>query len=194
MPGIFNYYAYTFTSAITPGPNNIMSLANGSRLGFRKALPFNFGVWAGFSIIAVVCTIFCSYLSSWVPQIELPIKIIGAVYMLYLAVKILKSRPDMENEGVRGEFWSGVLLQFVNPKIYLCIIVTMEGYIIPYHNGNWPLLIALALSSAFISFVCTAAWSAFGSLFRVLFSRHAKAVNAVMALLLAYCAASLFIG
>lgn len=193
MPEILNYYTYTFTSAITPGPNNIMSLANGSRLGFKKALPFNFGVWAGFSVIAVVCTFFCSFLSSWVPQIELPIKIAGAVYMLYLALKVLKSRPDMEGGTVKGEFWTGVLLQFVNPKIFICIIVTMEGYIIPYYNGNWPLLIALALSSAFVSFVCTMAWSAFGSLFKVLFSKYTKIVNAVMSLLLVYCAVALFL-
>ena len=165
MPGILNYYMYTLTSTITPGPNNIMSMSNGSRLGFKKALPFNFGVWAGFSIIAIVCTVFCSFLSSWVPQIELPMKIVGAVYMLYLALKILRSRPDMEAGGGKGEFWSGVILQFVNPKIYICVIVTMEGFVMPYYNGNWPLLIALALSSAFVSFVCTMAWSAFGSPF-----------------------------
>lgn len=193
MPGILNYYMYTLTSTITPGPNNIMSMSNGSRLGFKKALPFNFGVWAGFSIIAVVCTVFCSFLSSWVPQIELPMKIVGAVYMLYLALKILRSRPDMEAGGGRGEFWSGVILQFVNPKIYICVIVTMEGFIMPYYNGNWPLLIALALSTAFLGFICTMLWSAFGSLFKALFSKYSKIVNAVMALLLVYCAVSLFL-
>ena len=89
----------------------------------------------------------------------------------------------MEGESAKGKFWSGVLLQFVNPKIYLCVMVTMEGFIMPYYNGNWPLLIALALSSAFLGFACTVLWSAFGSLFKVLFSKYSTIVNIVMALL-----------
>ena len=52
------------------------------------------------------------------------------------------------------------------------------------------LLFALLL--AFIGFVFTLCWSAFGSAFRLLFSRHTKSVNTIMALLLVYCAASLF--
>ena len=49
-----------------------------------------------------------------------------------------------------------------------------------------------ALLLAFIGFVFTLCWSAFGSAFRLLFSRHTKSVNTIMALLLVYCAASLF--
>ena len=52
------------------------------------------------------------------------------------------------------------------------------------------LLFALLL--AFIGFVFTLCWSAFGYAFRLLFSRHTKSVNTIMALLLVYCAASLF--
>ena len=42
-------------------------------------------------------------------------------------------------------------------------------------------------------FVLTLCWSAFGSVFRRLFSQHAKTINTVMALLLVYCAVSLFL-
>ena len=36
-------------------------------------------------------------------------------------------------------------------------------------------------------------WAAFGSLLRVLFSRYAKIINRIMALLLAWCAIRLFL-
>ena len=39
----------------------------------------------------------------------------------------------------------------------------------------------------------TLCWSAFGSAFKWLFSKHARVVNLVMALLLVYCAVSLFL-
>ena len=41
----------------TPGPNNLMSMSNGGRLGFRRALPFNFGIWAGFSAVMLLCNV-----------------------------------------------------------------------------------------------------------------------------------------
>lgn len=45
------FLAYVLVTAGTPGPNTLMSMGNGSRLGFRRALPFNFGIWAGFSVV-----------------------------------------------------------------------------------------------------------------------------------------------
>lgn len=71
--------------------------------------------------------------------------------------------------------------------------MSMEAYILPHYNGNIPALFGFAMLLAFIGFVFTLCWSAFGSLFRRLFSAHAKIVNTVMALLLVYCAVSLFL-
>ena len=55
------------------------------------------------------------------------------------------------------------------------------------------ILLLFALLLAFIGFAFTLAWAAFGSVFRLLFSRHARVVNTIMALLLVYCAVSLFL-
>lgn len=90
-------------------------------------------------------------------------------------------------------FVSGLILQFVNPKIYIYCIVSMEAYILPHFHGEWNILVLFALLLAFIGFVCTLCWSLFGSAFRLLFSKYAKITNTVMALLLVYCAVSLFL-
>ena len=70
--------------------------------------------------------------------------------------------------------------------------MSMEAYILPVYQGRALPLAGFALLLAFIGFVFTLCWSAFGSAFKLLFSRHAKLVNILMALLLVYCAASLF--
>lgn len=80
-----SFLTYAVVTAVTPGPNNILSMSNGSRRGFKGALPFNFGILAGFAIIMVLCTAFCSLLSTWIPKIKMPMLIVGACYMLYLA-------------------------------------------------------------------------------------------------------------
>lgn len=188
-----HFLTYALVTAVTPGPNNIMSMSNASKLGFKKALPFNFGVWAGFSVVMVLCTLCCSLLSSLLPKIKLPMLMLGAAYMLYLAWKTFSSKPGIEESNAHSGFFSGMCLQFVNPKIYIYCIVSMEAYILPYFNGQWAPLTGFALLLAVIGFGFTLCWSAFGSVFKVLFSKHARITNTVMALLLVYCAVSLFL-
>ena len=188
-----NFLSYAVVTAVTPGPNNIMSMSNAGRLGLRKSFPFNLGVWAGFSVVMLSCTFFCNILSEVIPKIKTPMLGIGAFYMLWLAWKTLKSSSVIEENYSQSRFISGVLLQFVNPKIYIYCIVSMEAYILPYYPGEWLILIFFALLLAFIGFVFTLCWSLFGSTFKLLFSKYAKFTNIIMAGLLVYCAVSLFL-
>ena len=187
-----SFLTYAVVTAVTPGPNNIMSMSNGSRKGLRGAIPFNLGIWAGFSAVMLICTAFCSMVSSLIPKIKLPMLIVGAAYMLYLAWETFRSSDSIEEDHSRDGFLSGLLLQFINPKIYIYCIMSMEAYILPFYNGNSPALFGFAMLLAFIGFVFTLCWSAFGSVFKRLFSKHAKLMNTIMALLLVYCAVSLF--
>ena len=189
----YSFLTYAVITAATPGPNNIMSMSNAGRLGFRRALPFNLGIWVGFTLVMALCTLFCTALSALIPAIRLPMLVLGAAYMLYLAWGTFRSSDVIQEDHAREGFRSGLLLQFINPKIYLYGIMSMEAYILPYYSGQPAVLLFFALLLAFIGFVFTLAWAAFGSVFRLLFSRHARVVNTIMALLLVYCAVSLFL-
>ena len=46
-----DFLSYAIVTAVTPGPNNLMSMSNAGRLGFRRSFPFNLGIWAGFSAV-----------------------------------------------------------------------------------------------------------------------------------------------
>lgn len=188
-----NFLTYAIITAATPGPNNIMSMSNAGRLGFKKAFPFNLGIWAGFSIVMLVCTFFCNALSAVIPQIKLPMLVIGGLYMLWLGWKTFKGSSEVQENHSHSGFLSGLLLQFINPKIYLYCIISMEAYILPYYQGQWLALIFFALLLAFIGYVFTLLWALFGSAFKLLFSKYAKVTNTIMALLLVYCAVSLFL-
>ena len=187
------FLTYAVITAVTPGPNNILSMTNGSRKGFKKALPFNFGILLGFSIVMLLCTAFCSLLTAWIPKIKLPMLVIGAGYMLYLAWETFRDEGVIEERSAKGSLASGLLLQFVNPKIYIYCIMSMEAYILPYYSGQTLPLVGFALLLALIGFLFTLLWSAFGSVFKRLFTSHTKLVNSIMALLLVYCAVSLFL-
>lgn len=188
-----NFLSYAVVTAITPGPNNIMSMSNAGKVGFRKSFPFNLGILAGFSIVMLGCTFFCNTLSAIIPKIKMPMLIVGVLYMLWLAWKTFKSSSLIEEDYSRSGFLSGLMLQFINPKIYIYCIVSMEAYILPFYQGKWGTLIFFALLLAFIGFIFTVCWSLFGTVFKMLFSKYAKVTNTILALLLVYCAVSLFL-
>ena len=188
-----NFITYAVVTTFTPGPNNIMSMSNASRLGFKKAIPFNFGVLTGFSIVMIFCAIFCNILSTVIPHIKMPMLILGAAYLLYLAWKTFRRSDVIEENHSKSGYLAGLTFQFINPKIYIYGIVSMEAYILPHFSGQTLKVIFFAFLLAFIGFCGNLCWLAFGSVFRILFSKYAKVVNSVMAVLLVYCAVRLFL-
>lgn len=136
---MFNWFAfltYAVITAATPGPNNIMSMSNGGRLGFKGALPFNFGILAGFAAVMLICTAFCSTLTELIPSVKTPMLIAGAAYMLHLAWATYKSDGVITEDHSRSGFYSGLILQFINPKIYIYCIMSMQAYILPFYTGE----------------------------------------------------------
>ena len=188
---LYDFLIYCFITAYTPGANNLLSMSNAIRLGFRRSVRFNLGILAGFAIVMSVCTVFSATLYSYLPKVKIVMQILGAAYMLYLAWKVWKSSSELSTSGDQeASFLSGMVLQFVNPKIYIYAITAMSLYILPVYHSSAALIgftVILSLLGASGSFV----WALFGAVFCKFFSKHAKSVNVIMALLLIYCAISL---
>ena len=189
-----SFLPYVFITAYTPGPNNILSMSNASRLGFRRSFPFNLGILLGFSIVMLLCAVFSAALFTFLPKVRPVMLALGAGYMLFLAYKTLRGgsslQADKKNSRTSG-FLSGFLLQFVNPKIIIYGVTSLSTYILPFTTE--PLWVCLsAIFLALVGFSGTLCWALFGSMLSRLFSQHARAVNVIMALLLVYCTAALF--
>ena len=193
MP-IIPFLSYIFMSAYTPGPNNIMAMSLASTAGFRTGMRFCFGVFFGFLGVMSLCTAFSALLFTVIPKIEPVMRYIGAAYILWLAWKIFTSKPSAGNgqQTKRGYFLSGIILQFINVKVILYGITAVSAFILPYYNSpGWLVFFVLLLS--FVGFSGTFCWVVFGSVFQKLFINHRKLMNAVMALLLVYCALSILL-
>lgn len=190
---LYDFLIYCFITAYTPGANNLLSMSNAIRLGFRRSIRFNFGILAGFAVVMSVCTAFSATLYSFLPKIKMVMQILGAAYMLYLAWKVWRSSADLNIDGGKETgFFAGMILQFANPKIYIYAITAMSLYILPIYHSIGSMIvftIVLTLIGASGSFV----WALFGASFCRVLSKHTKAVNLVMALLLVYCAVALFL-
>jgi len=168
-------------------------MTNATKYGFKKSLPFNFGVFIGFFLIMLVCSFFSITLYSLIPSIKPYMTFVGAAYILWLAWKIFSSKThsiDEEEKTVMG-MWSAVILQFVNVKAILYSFTILSTFIVPYYQ-SWYSLLIFSVLLAFVGFASTCCWSLFGSVFQKLFIKNEKTVNIIMALLLVYCAVSLF--
>lgn len=188
-----DFLIYCFISAYTPGANNLLSMSYAAKLGFRRSVRFNFGILTGFAIVMAICTVFSATVYTLLPKVQIVIQILGAAYMLYLAWKVWRSSADLSVENQRSaSFVSGMVLQFANPKIYIYAITATSLYILPVYNtavGLAVFAVILSLIGASGSFV----WALFGGAFSKFFTKHTRLVNAIMALMLVYCAVSLFL-
>ncbi len=189
----FNFILYALVTSITPGPNNIICLTNGRYRGIKKTISFNFGVCIGVFILLLVSAWLGSTISHLIPKIRFPMTVIGALYILYLAFKTFTSKEKITENHKKTNFVIGASLQFINPKAYIYSIVSMEAYVLPYFHGDILRIIFFAFILVMITLFSTLCWTGFGRLFMKLFSKYAKITNTVMAILLVYCAISLFL-
>ncbi|MFD9625717.1 LysE family transporter [Peribacillus muralis] len=194
MP-LVSFLLFVFVTSFTPGPNNIMAMLFANKYGFKRTLKFCFGVGAGFFVIMILSSYFNLLLKNFIPKIELIMTILAALYMLYLASKIIKSKNnEKDDDGDKNNrFLSGMLLQFINPKGILYGITAVSTFIIPYYTSNTSLLF-FSLFLAFIGFLSTMSWSMFGSLFQRFLTKYSRQFNIIMALLLVYSAISILVG
>lgn len=188
------FFSYVLLSTYTPGPNNIMAMSNASKHGFVKGLRFNIGVFCGWLVLMTLCCAFTALLFGVIPKIEPYMRVVGAVYILWLAWCVWRDKP---HEGKRrametNSVLTGALLQFVNVKVILFGITVMSTFLLP-NVHSVPALLGCIVLLCLVGFSSTCCWALFGALFSRVFEAHRKGLNLVMALLLVYCAVSLFL-
>ena len=90
-PVLISFLAYAFTTALTPGPNNFLTLNTVGRFGIKRSVPMMAGIVSGIAIIMLITAILSSLLAAWIPQISVIARYLGAIYILYLAYRIFTS-------------------------------------------------------------------------------------------------------
>jgi len=194
MPDLTAFVSFVLLATFTPGPNNIMAMAGATRNGFRKTLRFTSGVTAGFFVLLVLSFAFSAALFALVPTLHPVMVVVGAAYILWLAWKTLRAKPHADgasNDRIHG-FWSGAVLQFVNPKAILYGITVASTFVVPYFHDPF-VLAGIAAALSLVAFVATGSWALFGAAFQRFLAKHGRVVDVVMALLLVYCAVALFL-
>jgi len=176
---------FAFVSSITPGPNNIMLMSSGANYGFQKSLPHMFGVGIGFAIMVFLVGIGIVTLFDLIPASYEVLKVLSALYLLYLAYKIAKSSaPDHQASRSKPmTFVQASLFQWVNPKAWTMALTAISVYA-PTRSFASVLLVAVIF--AFVNIPSVSTWVVMGqSLNKILHKpRMLRAFNYTMAFFL----------
>jgi threonine/homoserine/homoserine lactone efflux protein/catechol 2,3-dioxygenase-like lactoylglutathione lyase family enzyme len=111
---------FSFVSSVTPGPNNILLWASGASFGFRRTVPHVLGTALGIGAMVLLAAIAAGAILAAVPQLATAMKVAGSVYLLWLAVQIVRAGA-LERTDVARPFGivSAAAFQLVNPKAWV---------------------------------------------------------------------------
>lgn len=178
--------AFTFVGAITPGPNNIMLMASGLNHGIHKSLPHYLGICLGFPVMVLFVgfgfgAVFIQY-----PRMHQVIKVVGVVYLCYLAWKIANAGNPKASEGVGAPFTflQAAAFQWVNPKAWAIAAGAIAAFTVV---GRVSQSIAFITFSVLLAgFVGMGVWLMLGTSLKKLlrYDRRISYFNITMAILL----------
>lgn len=123
---------FAFVMSISPGPGNFLLLASGANFGFRRTFPTVLGISLGFLAMVFLIGIGLGEVLERFPVITTALKVACAVYVLWLALKIGRSRalgpsaPDRIERPV--SFVQAALLQLLNPKAWAVALILTVSY------------------------------------------------------------------
>lgn len=186
---------FAFSTTLTPGPNNFMIMNSGLNFGIKPSLGHYFGIALGFPIMLLMVAlglgvVFVKFL--WIKQV---LQVVGSIYMLYLAWKILRSHSKSNSVSLSKPltFFQAFLFQWVNPKAWIMAVGTISIFTL---NNNYFLnAFLLCLITFLVCIPATAVWLLFGKILqRILKNDKQRAwFNLGMAITLVASIALIFI-
>lgn len=178
---------FAFSTTITPGPNNVMIMSSGVNYGVRASVPHFLGICLGFPLMVLLVGFGFGVVFEKFPNLHQLIKVIGVLYLLWLAWHIASAEPKAIQKGQKKPFtfWQAALFQWVNAKAWMMASGAVAAYTTV--QGN-PVIEVLAITLAFLlmAFPCVGAWLLFGSLLRKVLSNSVfqRVFNITMGLIL----------
>ena len=155
--------SFYFVMYVTPGPNNAMVLTSGLKFGFAKTIPHMSGITFGHVLqLSLVCMGLGKIFQIF-PQIQNILKILCALYLLYLGYKIIGSFSKIKEDKSRPlKFHEAALFQIVYPKGVTISSMLASGFL-PKDGSLVFSIFFIALIALIICPISISPWAAFGS-------------------------------
>jgi threonine/homoserine/homoserine lactone efflux protein len=165
-----------FALNMIPGPNNLLSMANGQRYGFKYAVAAGLGRIAAFTVMIFLAATGLATILYASETIFLTIKVVGAFYLFWVAYKLWISKVSEIEEKKQGhnsiyklakqEF----LLAAGNPKAILIFTAFLPQFIDSTQNASYQFFILGAVFLC-LELLAVSIYAIFGVYLRNWFSK-----------------------
>ena len=178
----------------TPGPNNAVASYSGFNFGIKKTIPLIMGVWLGYTVLVILINFVLISTFIKYPLIQEVIRILGTLFLIYLAYKISFSEPSKEGKKINPvKFIDTFTFQFLNPKGVMAAITLISNFVFEddYLNSSLTVIVVCSLTAL----TSITAWAFLGKFLRNFATNNnfIKRFNYAMSLLLIVCIIGFYI-
>ena len=193
-PEILSITLFGIVAAFTPGPNNFVAFYSGFNFGIKRTLPHIFGVTFGFPFLLLCVALGLINIFKLYPLIQIVLKYLGTIFLIYLAYKISFSSLSKEDKKVNPvKFIDTFIFQFLNPKGVMAGITLISKFVLENDYINSSLTVIAVCSLTAIASITT--WAFLGKFLRKFATNNnfIKRFNYAMSLLLIICIIGFYI-
>ena len=133
---LISFVLATSLLAISPGPDNIYVLMQGIVNGKKYGLATVAGLISGCIVHTTLVAFGVSAIIKSNDYLFLGLKVIGALYLLYLAYNVYKSSSDIvinadnvPKKGLMQLFKQGFIMNVLNPKVSIFFLAFFPGFL-----------------------------------------------------------------
>ena len=180
---------FGIAAGFSPGPNNIVTSHSAFNFGFKKTIPTMLGVVSGWTLLSIILVFGAGVIFKKFVELQFIIKILGSVYLFFLAYKISFHKTKKKNKDLRPiTFLNTFFFQFVNPKSIIAGLTAVSLFV-DTQNSFLKDSIIFIIVMFFIAIGSQATWCIMGTYLRKFATsvKFIKNFNYTMSFLLIVC-------
>ncbi|WP_434771669.1 LysE family translocator [Pseudomonas entomophila] len=183
-----SFLSFALVASLSPGPSNVLILAEGARVGTRRTLPLVLAACVSAAAVVLVVGLGLGAILVRHPLIEQAMAWFGVAWLSLMAWRMLRAagQPLQADAVPRHGLASLAALQVINPKVWVMAMAVIGVFALP--SGQDPTVTVAWLSAAFllVAVPCMTLWAVLGAASASWLSspRALKRLNQALAILL----------
>ena len=161
---LLTFFLAVFAIVIVPGPTVTVIIANSLRKGVAAGLMNVAGTQVGLLPMIMIVALGLETVVSFMGQAFFWIKLVGAAYLIWLGLKLLRADGTLGQAKAKelslwGYFWQGILVIWSNPKAIFFFGAFIPQFVDPQSGDAFWQTIFLGMIFIAVATVCDSAYA-----------------------------------
>ncbi|MRS89553.1 LysE family translocator [Enterobacteriaceae bacterium RIT714] len=178
MSFVVGFWVVSFLLIMTPGADWAYAISAG--INGRRVLPAVLGLMSGHLLATVIVVAGVGVLIAGHPLALSLLTMLGAVYLLWLGIAILRHPATVNAAQQQAGGWNqwalkGLCISGLNPKVFLLFLALLPQFTDP--RGNWSVTVQMSALALLHLITCTAIYLLIGYGSRALLATRPQAAR-----------------